>query len=201
MKVALGGLMSRIHVALFLLLAALPACGDVAHGGTNMDAGSSHAADATPAKHDAGGSLPDGSCRNNADCPNEANGQLCIGPSGPITFAACSEGTPCTADTQCDAGNVCMTSAVTGGPSLCNEGSGAFCQPKCQTGGCNYWATCDTSTGHCNALPCNMCPSYLSCANGQCGPESCKKDSDCSGGYCVDGECLGQLGYCGGPYG
>jgi hypothetical protein len=130
-------------------------------------------------------------CRSASDCPgSEDPGAICTGPISPASlcarFPSCSSNAECTAD-----GDVCSTGAgaqaADGGPA---------CRPPCTSGAdCNYWESCQPD-GTCQPLSCDRCPSYLTCSNGACGPKACEKDSECSGGYCVDETCYGTLGTC-----
>jgi hypothetical protein len=48
----------------------------------------------------------------------------------------------------------------------------------------------------CRTRTCDECPDYLACTNGACVIPNCSADSDCPGGYCVQGACAGSLGTC-----
>jgi hypothetical protein len=156
---------------------------------SGRDAGG-HFADAPVSVHDAG--LPDGACRSNADCPQSGNFAFttCAGPAG-AGGCVCEELPSCTDDSQCDAGAFCTSDA---GVPACH-GPGSFCFPECHSArDCQYWQAC--TGGRCVAMPCDQCPSYLSCGSGACAPKSCAGDGDCPGGYCVDSTCSGTLGTC-----
>jgi hypothetical protein len=131
------------------------------------------------------------------DCPDSPPlPAVCYGPISPASI--CVEMAGCTSNEDCVnyKGTVCSTGAgaqaADGGPS---------CRPPCTSNDdCNYWESCQTD-GICQPLPCETCPSYLSCTGGKCGPKSCTTDADCPGAYCVDDTCFATLGTCGGACG
>jgi hypothetical protein len=177
----------------WLVVSALvSSCGGLAQGpmASTPDSGSSDTgSDAAPDTN-----LPDGACHSNADC-DESLYQACFGPSG--CQGGCEESPTCLQDSQCDAGTVCQ------GPirGSCRAESDLICAPPCRSDGdcSNYTQQC--SGGHCAPIPCDKCPSYLSCANGTCAARSCTSDANCPGGYCVNSACRGTLGTCSGPCG
>jgi hypothetical protein len=151
-----------------------------------------------PTAEDSGsdGGVP---CRSSADCASSSSGGLpgvCYGPINPASI--CIRAESCSSDKDCAdySGSVCSTGAgaqaADGGPS---------CRPPCTSNqDCNYWESCQPD-GTCQPFSCENCPSYLSCTRGECGPKSCKTDSDCPGAYCVDDTCFATLGTCGGSCG
>jgi hypothetical protein len=137
--------------------------------------------------------LPDGACRSDNDCSGGFT--LCVGAYYPGCL--CESALGCASDSDCDAGDVCrggtplLSACLTGGAD-----SGMICAPPCRTSSdCFYWEEC-LPNGHCQPLPCDKCPSYLSCPGASCQAKACTSDGDCPGGYCVDDTCQGQLGTC-----
>jgi hypothetical protein len=171
-----------------LALLSLTACG----GKAVTDGSSPPPADGGPPTGD--GAVP---CRTSMDCPDSPPlPAVCYGPISPASI--CVEMAGCTSNEDCVnyKGTVCSTGAgaqaADGGPS---------CRPPCTSNDdCNYWESCQTD-GICQPLPCETCPSYLSCTGGKCGPKSCTTDADCPGAYCVDDTCFATLGTCGGACG
>ena len=81
-----------------------------------------------------------------------------------------------------------MCSKIPNGLSSCRA-------PCTSDDACAPTDACD-SGGHCVARTCENCPSFLACSNGACLAQACAADSDCPGGYCVEGSCADRLGYC-----
>jgi Cys-rich repeat protein len=112
------------------------------------------------------------------------------GPSGLV----CTAPVACTDDSQCGQRQVCRED-----PNKTGWWPGStdlLCSAPCATDlDCSPTHKCD-SGGHCGARTCTECPSYFSCASGTCVIPSCSKDTDCPGGYCVNGSCVGSLGAC-----
>jgi hypothetical protein len=153
---------------------------DAASNDSGVDSGS-----------DAG--APSGSCHSVADCPQVAGQgpEECLSPNARGGCVAMTT-TGCTSDSQCDAGDVCRSDPWAG-----SNPSPTVCVPPC-TGAdeCSPLDQC-TGDGHCLPYTCESCPSYYSCLNGACTIPNCTTDSDCPGGYCVDGACAPSLGVCG----
>jgi len=183
-----------LRVARWLVASALlPGCG----GQTQAQVASTPDSGNSPdvGTDDAPGSgVPDGACHSSADC-DESHFQGCFGPSG--CQGGCESLPACTEDSQCDAGTVCQ-GPLQGG---CVMEGDLNCAPPCtRDSDCSLY-TQHCSGGHCGPIPCDKCPSYLSCANGACAARACTSDADCPGGYCVNGTCMGTLGTCSGECG
>ncbi len=132
----------------------------------------------------------DDTCHSNADCPASSDNELnaCFVPG--LTVCPTLLGASCTDDSGCTSGQVCNTNA---------DGQGyvsTTCTAPC-TGdsACGPTFTCG-SGGHCQPRTCAQCPSYYSCSTGVCLIPACSHDSDCTGGYCVNGVCGPALGMC-----
>jgi hypothetical protein len=147
----------------------------------------------TAASDGAGGSSSSSSssgmvaCRADSDCTgfDAGAGQPvnCFGP-----YYGCGGIEVCTADTDCSAGQVC-TVKVDGDPLSCRT-------PCADDDACPPTYAC-TTDGHCEARTSANCPTYLKTTpGGNCEAQACAADSDCPGGYCVDGTCSGRLGFC-----
>jgi hypothetical protein len=138
-------------------------------------------------------------CHTSMDCPGSPSSPIsdvCYGPISPESICLAAAG--CTSNQDCVnyKGTVCST-----GSGAEAEDGGPTCRPPCTSNGdCNYWESCQTD-GTCQPLPCESCPSYLSCTGDKCGPKSCNTDADCPGAYCVDNTCFATLGTCGGACG
>jgi Cys-rich repeat protein len=128
-------------------------------------------------------------CSSAMEC---GGGEACAGDYGPS--CVCESSPACTTDADCKSGNVCDPAR---GLSVCGTMGDLGCQPACTAeDDCAAWQSC-AQDGHCQARTCSACPSYLSCpAGGSCGPKSCSTGDDCTGGYCVNGECQATLGQC-----
>jgi hypothetical protein len=174
-----------VRVALPVTLMTLAACGREVE-------------DAPPTPDGGSDGSPQG-CRSSNDCPGTLSGTttfpaVCWGPISPARV--CILAGSCPSDGGCPSGYVCST-----GAGAQAEDGGPSCRPPCSSNDdCNYWEACQPD-GKCQALSCEQCPSYLTCTKGACGPKTCKQDSDCPGGYCVDNSCFATLGTCGGACG
>ena len=83
------------------------------------------------------------------------------------------------------------------------------CLPGCQSDGeCGPGLTCQSA--RCLPAPCSDdvdCPANFECSSSggsgqRCRRLECDLDADCApggGGFCVEGTCQEQLGYCQGP--
>jgi len=135
-------------------------------------------------------------CRTNSDCP-PAGGWVCTGPNEPIRCGPVLPGelpVDCSDDSQCSRGEVCRRDPTV--PTGWLGESGLVCAAPCASDReCAPTDTCEAS-GHCRTRTCDECPDYLSCTNGACVIPTCSADSDCPGGYCVQGTCAGSLGIC-----
>jgi hypothetical protein len=82
---------------------------------------------------------------------------------------------------------------------LCTQGITCPATDRCNVGGPNADAT------GCEPIPCNegwtcdentRCTTPIGPDNHGCTTLTCKKDSDCDCGYCVNGSCASNLGGC-----
>jgi hypothetical protein len=167
--------------------------GHIVDSSPGPDAHPRDAGGADAQEEDAGGAdsgLPDGACLSNADCPGDF--MYCASPySG---GCVCEQIPACTVDSECDGGEVCRNGPDVVGCSL-GDGMSDFCAPPCAGDDqCYYWQEC--TGGHCLALPCDRCPTYLSCGAAGCARKACTTPADCPGGLCVSGQCLGAPGTC-----
>jgi hypothetical protein len=136
-------------------------------------------------------------CRSDNDC-DVPSYFYCIGPYN--YFAApcgCSlDSVVCTEDSQCDAGTVCRSAVFVGNGGNCPGYETLVCQAPCTSDGdCAPTDSC-TADGHCAHRTSAECPSYFSFSNGTCTDPSCSSDTDCPGGFCVNGGCAVSLGAC-----
>jgi hypothetical protein len=134
-------------------------------------------------------------CHEAKNCPN---GEECVAPGASPGCGVCRIDPVCNVDTDCGSGQVCDVA-----PCVCNN-NGRICIQACQSAkDCGAGDAC--TNGHCVPLPCSnttQCPPYFDCvvpptsAAPQCQRRACSIDSECSGGFCVDGACYGALGMC-----
>jgi hypothetical protein len=129
-------------------------------------------------------------CSSQTAC---GGGETCYGDYGPS--CVCEPNPACTTDADCKSGSVCDPARSL---ALCGITGDLGCQTSCTVDdNCAGWQSC-APNGHCLARTCDACPSFLSCpAGGSCGPKSCSSADECSGGYCVNGQCQAGPGSCG----
>lgn len=192
-------LRSSVRVALPFAWMSLAACGGQVESVHPTPAPDGNTATSTPAPDGSAATSTSGTpastsaCRSATDCPSTPYvSAICSGPISPASL--CARFPSCSSDSDCSRdGDVCST-----GPGAQAEGGdgGPACRPPCTSNDdCNYWEACQPD-GKCQALSCDQCPSYLACTQGACGPKACGQDSECLGGYCVDGTCFATLGTC-----
>ena len=132
----------------------------------------------------------DDTCHSNADCSASTDNQLNSCFVAGLTTCPALRAPSCTDDAQCTAGQLCNTDA---------DGAGyvsSTCTAPCSGDGtCGPTFAC-AGDGHCQPRTCAECPSFYSCADGTCRIPPCSHDSECSGGYCVNGICGPALGKC-----
>jgi hypothetical protein len=123
---------------------------------------------------------------------------------GPYSYdtpsCACAQAyDECTTDSECDGASVCRENPSIPPNCLMMNGrgdSGLVCTAPCTTDSqCAPMDKCEDA-GHCLLRTCAECPSYFLCASGACVIPYCSTDTDCPGGYCVNGRCAGLLGRC-----
>jgi len=157
--------------------------------------------------------LPTGRCRRAADC--NPNFQICLEPGGYLGCGICySDGAidanfeRCTSDTDCNGtdpmqiceplGRAAQTCSPCGG-----EGSVKVCLRGCESdASCADGEVCDAQ--RCRASSCSAnadCPRTHQCSraadgSARCSRRSCANDSECGGGYCVEGACYDTAGRC-----
>jgi hypothetical protein len=112
-------------------------------------------------------------CRQGADCGN--TGALCIAPDEFLCGVCRDDPDDCAADGECDAGQVCIPTAVRICP--CDGSPALVCAPACGT-------DTDCAPGeHCQGA-------------GRCVRPGCAADADCGGDVCVRGHCYDRFGSC-----
>jgi hypothetical protein len=136
-------------------------------------------------------------CRDWNDCQATYE---CLAPGEFPGCGPCDPTPGCSSDVDCAAGQVCEKEGC-----LCVQNmTGMICIPSCAKAGCPNGQTCGES-GHCAPTLCDAttpCPKLFDCLmpldsrEGTCARHSCTQDSDCSGGFCVDGACYQMLGTC-----
>lgn len=138
-------------------------------------------------------------CRTQNDCSRL--GQSCSGPDDTVCGGACMIPIfTCTDDSQCQ---------TTGGNDVCdyapcNCSGQKTCVPGCTgSDSCKVGETCG-SNSRCVPQACGNgtpCPINFTCLvdSKTCARKICGSDSDCSGNYCVNGECHSDLGMCMSP--
>jgi hypothetical protein len=199
---SLGRVGSMNHLWLSpLLLVVIHGCGGEALVGKNVDSGTLDASSAGSLMGDAAAA-----CHSTSDCPGPDcfnEGYSCQGPYPTTWSCVCQERVPCMMDSDCDGGSVCrqdptvFNSCVQG--SLQDGGNfydGLVCASPCTSDSqCAPTHKCEDA-GHCVPRTCAECPSYYSCSSGTCVIPDCTTDTDCPGGYCVNGRCGAVLGFC-----
>jgi len=116
-------------------------------------------------------------CETDAECTARAGGQCAHQESWGYTFCSCFY--PCTADTDCDAGEVCLGDGVVSRPTA---------WPSCVPAACE--TTDDCASGECGiGSHDDGCGRVVELACRESG-DTCRADADCAS---VDGECA--LGY------
>jgi hypothetical protein len=136
-------------------------------------------------------------CHTSSEC---AAGSYCLGALGGSCTMGCPA-TQCNDNSQCEGGTTCRSIHPT---ATCAAGPGVlYCMPPCQTrDDCPIESDC--YSGSCAPSSCTFgvipCPGYAHCVGADmialCVSSSCKADSDCPTGYCVNGVCQHILGAC-----
>lgn len=105
--------------------------------------------------------LPAGACHADADC---ANSESCYSPDEPMCGACQDPERMCESDGECDAGAVCEDYTV---ECPCEASPSSACVDACaDDAGCDADQACDTATGHCLTLRCDVsytCPTHFGC--------------------------------------
>lgn len=176
-----------MRTPLLLFIAAVSAAlSSIACGGTTLasaDAGTGP--DAAPDSGD-----DSRGCHSTDDCTGQP-GTTCEGPYG-TGGCVCQTAPSCTEDSQCDAGTVCGHILE----GVCQGYESLHCFAPCTSDSeCTPTDAC-SSDGHCEPRTCANCPSYFTCSNDICLEPSCTTDSQCPGGFCVNGSCAVSLGMC-----
>lgn len=121
------------------------------------------------------------SCAETRDCKP---GERCVPPD---FQPASGTRTPCQADAQCLAAEVCEAPA---------------CVPRCAPDTCPAGQACRPD-GHCAPPPCSdpgapACPQNHRCdqASGRCQRQACTSRSQCDVGACYQGRCFSHDAYC-----
>lgn len=123
-------------------------------------------------------------CASDADCPP---GEECVN-------GACVGGSPCTSDFDCP-GGVCVE-------GVCEAGEGCSGDFDCPAGQVCVNGACEDGGGEDDNIYCpdGDCPSGMECIDGVCiaeaGVPECSEDSECPGGICVGGSCVGTPAEC-----
>ena len=144
------------------------------------------------------GDLPDGACRDGADCTDRS--ESCFAPGEQNCGDCQTPDSPCLDDAGCDAGFVCLPFEA---PCACNLGERG-CVPVCEPDGCGPEASCNVETGACEPFKCadddTLCPLHFDCVPGSGGDDCvrhpCSADADCGGTPCVEGGCHEAFGVC-----
>lgn len=144
------------------------------------------------------GDLPDGACRDSADCLDRS--ESCFAPGEQNCGDCQTPDSPCLDDAGCDAGFVCLPFEA---PCACNLGERG-CVPVCEPDGCGPEASCNVETGACEPFKCadddTLCPLHFDCVPGSGGDDCvrrpCSADADCGGTPCVEGGCHEAFGVC-----
>ncbi len=137
-------------------------------------------------------------CRSDADCTS--SGESCLAPG-----ASHGCGIPCSPDRQCESAGECAEGqlCVEYVASCCGpDMPSSRCQDPCTETSCPEGERCGVD-GVCEPTPCEEgweCPEHTSCegagdAHG-CRRTTCTTDTDCAGGFCVNGACYSSLGAC-----
>jgi hypothetical protein len=146
----------------------------------------------------------DTGCRQNQDCDA---GETCS-ISTTSTCPHCTHGTclaaspPCTPSSNCGPGARCDADAGVCVLIPCTQGYTCRSDQRCAVGN-------PAADGYgCEPIPCDdgwTCPTNTRCTtpstpvNHGCTLLTCKSDGDCDCGFCVNGTCLSNLGYCSSP--
>lgn len=134
-------------------------------------------------------------CTSEMSC--EDNWSMCWAPGQQLPCGACfmPENT-CNSDTACGPGMIC-TEDTSG--CLCESAN--TCSPACSSAAdCEEGESC-YDDGHCKPTACtstNDCPINFDCADGGCKRRACSASTECWG-FCVNGRCYTESGYCSPP--
>ena len=143
--------------------------------------------------------LGEGECRTEADC---SDGTSCYDEDDPFYGDCEGAERACEGDGECGEGNVC---AEYQNDHPCNPGElSTRCVAAClDNAACLDGEQCDTATGHCVIWACAdgyTCPTYFSCTPDTegtgCARDTCTDDAGCGEGWCVDGACFAEPGFC-----
>lgn len=145
------------------------------------------------------GDLPDGTCREDADCTGRF--ESCFAPGAANCGDCQSPAAPCADNTGCEPGFVCLPFDV---PCACGGSGEGDCVAACQPDSCGPEAPCNVMTGACEPLTCTddgvICPAHFDCVPGSggddCVRQACSGDADCGGAPCVEGQCYEAFGEC-----
>ena len=133
------------------------------------------------------GDLPEGACRDSADCTGRF--ESCFAPGKQNCGDCQGPDNPCFDNDGCEDGLVCLP----------------FEAPcACEPGGCGPDADCNVLSGACEPFNCSddniLCPPHFDCVPGSGGDDCvrhpCSEDADCGGTPCVEGGCHEQFGVC-----
>jgi hypothetical protein len=120
-----------------------------------------------------GGICVDPECRNDDDCPGEAN--LC-------REGHCVQVTFCAADDDCEATDFCNDEGQCEGRDRCMTDDQCGETQVCLDGRCHEVPTCDRDG--------DGCPPERECVAGRCIERICRSNEDCAEGQvCTAGEC------------
>jgi hypothetical protein len=145
-----------------------------------------------------GDAPPEGKCHSSADCTQ--SGQYCFAPGDPQPCGICQHpDRTCGVDEDCkDFGQVCDWWDA---PCKCTVEL-ACIQPCGVQGGKTCGALEECKEGHCVAKVCvtdQDCPKNFFCPImdlPHCQRMTCASDAGCPDGYCVNGTCRDEIGYC-----
>ncbi|MFT5684774.1 MAG: hypothetical protein ACI8RZ_005718 [Myxococcota bacterium] len=143
-------------------------------------------------------------CRTHEDCQALLSNPeaFCVDADDSLCGICQDPERPCETRSDCGDGMACEPYEI---ECPCSSDNIATqCIPECSPGECGDSATCDETTGLCEATHCSdgaTCPDHHTCSDSAegtgCEREACSTDGDCEDvGFCVKGGCFDALGYC-----